>query len=308
MTKEFDVAVVGTVFVDVKGFPRAAYDPRGRNLGNVHFFHGGVGRNVVETMAQLEVKTSFVSTVDPSALGQEVVSRLNEIQVDTTFVEAVDKGMGMWLAILDERGDLAGSISQMPSLEAMEESILSNEESFLKRVNAVVLEIDLNERIAESIVKKANAKNIPLFGIPGNLDVLGKRLDLLHHFQCFICNDVEAEKLTTLALNEKKAIQEAAKILTTKGLKQIVITLGSKGCYFYDSETKEEGFLKPEPVEVIDTTGAGDSFFAGTVSALIKGEAISQAVRLGSKVAGLTISSAESTCLDLRNKLMLQNV
>jgi pseudouridine kinase len=91
-------------------------------------------------------------------------------------------------------------------------------------------------------------------------------------------------------------------------LKQIVITLGSKGCYFYDSNTKEEGFMNPEPVEVIDTTGAGDSFFAGTVSALIKGHALSQAVQLGSKVAGLTISSTESTCLDLRDRVKLQSV
>jgi pseudouridine kinase len=308
MNKKFDVAVIGTIFVDVKGFPNSPYDPRGRNLGNVSFFHGGVGRNVVETMAQLDVSTTFVSTVDPSALGQEVVNRLREHQVDTHYIEAMDKGMGMWLAILDERGDLAGSISQMPSLEVMETSILRKEESFMKQVNAVALEIDLNERIADSIVKKAVAENIPLFGIPGNLDVLGKRVGLLAHFQCFICNDVEAEKLTNIALSKKEDIQKAAKILTAKGLQQIVITLGSKGCYFYDSNTKEEGFINPESVEVIDTTGAGDSFFAGTVSALIKGQALSLAVQLGSKVAGLTISSAESTCLDLRERIKLQKV
>lgn len=304
MNKAFDVTVIGTIFVDIKGFPRGEYHPLGRNVGQVQFFHGGVGRNVVETLAQLELNPMFVSTVDQSGLGQEVIERLQRRGIDTTYVPAIEKeGMGMWMAILDERGDLAGSISQMPSLEIMESAILERADDFLSKSNAVVLEIDLNEQIAVSIVEKAVKKNLPLYGIPGNLDVLHKRLDLLQHFQCFICNEIEAQQLTSIIQDNPENREKAAKLLTSSGLKQVVITLGEKGCYYYDAKLEKGDFQPARIVEVVDTTGAGDSFFAGTVSALIKGESLAQAVQLGTSVAGWTISSSESTCQDLQERL-----
>jgi pseudouridine kinase len=309
MSKMFDVAVIGTIFVDIKGFPKESYHALGRNLGQVHFYHGGVGRNVVETMAQLDTKTAFVSTVDQSGLGQEVLERLQSNGIDITYVPAFEKeGMGMWMAILDERGDLAGSISQMPSLEIMEPTILGSADQFLSVSKAVVLEIDLNEKIAETIVEKTVERGLPLYGIPGNLDVLNKRLDLLEHFQCFICNEIEAEKLTSITLESEESIKKAAKFLTSSGLKQVVITLGPEGSYYYDAQTDQGAFQKAMKVDVVDTTGAGDSFFAGTISGLLKGESLAKAVELGTVVAGWTISSPESTCQDLAEKLAKEEV
>jgi pseudouridine kinase len=305
MNKASDVTVIGTIFVDIKGFPRGEYHPKGRNLGQVQFFHGGVGRNVVETLSQLGHSPMFVSTVDQSGLGQEVIERLQQRGIDTSYIPAVEKeGMGMWMAILDERGDLAGSISQMPSLEIMESEIIARADDFLSKSKAIVLEIDLNEQIAVSIVEKAVKKGLPLYGIPGNLDVLHKRLDLLEYFQCFICNEIEAQQLTSIIPDSQENREKAAKQLTSSGLKQVVITLGEKGCYYYDAELEKGGDQPATIVEVVDTTGAGDSFFAGTVSALIKGESLAQAVKLGTNVAGWTISSSESTCQNLKERLV----
>ena len=99
--------VFGAVFVDVKGFPSGKYIPTGRNIGRVEFVHGGVCRNVAENFAQLGVPVSFVSMVEDSAMGSEVCCRLEALGVDTTHVLREANGMGMWLAILDENGDLA---------------------------------------------------------------------------------------------------------------------------------------------------------------------------------------------------------
>lgn len=300
---KYDVVVVGTIFVDIKGFPQGSYDPRGRNIGNVQFFHGGVGRNVAETIAQLNVHTAFSSTVDTSALGQEVLERLQVMHIDTTYVQQEKEGMGMWLAIIDESGDLAGSISQMPSPDIMEAAILQAAPSFLEESKAVALEIDLTETIAETIVHEAIKRQVPIYGIPGNLEVIQKRKDLLQHVQCFICNDVEAHKLTSYSTETEGDIRKAAAAFISMGIKQIVITLGERGSFYLDSQTQEEGFIPASKVEVVDTTGAGDSFFAGTVAALIRGASLEQAVHQGTQVAAITISSPESTSRSLKEKL-----
>ena len=58
------IVVIGAVFVDIKGYPEANFIPTGRNAGWVDRVHGGVGRNVVEDIANCELRPTFVSLVD----------------------------------------------------------------------------------------------------------------------------------------------------------------------------------------------------------------------------------------------------
>lgn len=48
-----NTVVIGTTFVDLKGFAKYKYNPQGRNLGEVKIVHGGVGRNVVENFTNV---------------------------------------------------------------------------------------------------------------------------------------------------------------------------------------------------------------------------------------------------------------
>ena len=50
------IVVLGAVFVDIKGFPEDVYIPDGRNAGKVEYVHGGVSRNVVEDIANIELR------------------------------------------------------------------------------------------------------------------------------------------------------------------------------------------------------------------------------------------------------------
>ena len=110
------IVVVGAVFVDVKGFPEDQYIPTGRNAGKVEIVHGGVGRNVAEDIANIELRPTFVSLVDDTAEGEEVISKLRNHKVNTDYIRRVNDGMGMWLAVFDNMGDIAGSISKRPDL------------------------------------------------------------------------------------------------------------------------------------------------------------------------------------------------
>ena len=58
------IVVIGAVFVDIKGFPEDIYVPEGRNAGRIEYIHGGVTRNVVEDIANVELRPTYVSIVD----------------------------------------------------------------------------------------------------------------------------------------------------------------------------------------------------------------------------------------------------
>ena len=158
------IVVIGAVFVDIKGFPIDAYIPTGRNAGHIKYIHGGVSRNVVEDIANVELRPTFLSIVDESALGQEVIHKLQRHKVNTKYIQQIPEGMGTWLAVFSNDGDLAGSISQRPNLMPILDLVKEKGDEIFKDCDSIVLEADIDPEIIKVILdysKKYN-KNVTL--------------------------------------------------------------------------------------------------------------------------------------------------
>lgn len=300
-------AVIGTVFMDCKGFAKSHYNPAGRNLGSVKFVHGGVGRNVAENLANLGLNIEFVASLDRSGIGREITGRLAKSGTGLRYmVEAESRGMGLWLAIMNDAGDLAGSISQMPDLIHLENHIGENGADIVRQSGHIVLELDLNEYISRKVIDLAREHRRPVYGIPGNLSVIMGSPDILTGLDCFICNNIEAERLLGVRLDDDNIASlewELARFVAARQMAAMVVTLGAKGCVYYDARAGMAGYQPVFPVTVLDTSGAGDAFFSGTVMGLIRGRTLAEAVVYGTKVASWTIQSAENTCRDLAAKM-----
>lgn len=108
----------------------------------------------------------------------------------------------------------------------------------------------------------------------------------------------EGQILTGLMLPE-----DIAAFYLDKGVKAVVIKLGSKGAY-YRSQL-EEGYVKGIAVEkVIDTVGAGDGFAVGFVSGLLDEVSLQEAVRRGNTIGALAVqSNGDNDGYPTRNKL-----
>ena len=293
--------VIGTAFMDVKGFSKGAYDPQGRNVGDVKFLHGGVGRNVAENFANVGMPVSFVGMLEDSAIGRDVERRLTERGVDLDHAPiAPENGIGMWLAILDETGDLAGSISRMPDLGFLEEYLSQEIEVIVSGADAVVLEMDLNERIAETVVREARRQGKPIYVIVGNLSVILSRKDLVSQTDCFICNNIEAAKFFGAAnvtgFSAPQMLEFLPSAAQAAGIASMVVTMGGQGAVYYDGRSGDSGICPPCPTNVVDTTGAGDAFFSGTVMGLVRGNTLADAVGYGARLASATIGSEQATC------------
>ena len=113
------IVVFGAVFVDVKGYPLAKYIPGGRNVGRVVQTHGGVSRNIAEDIANVELRPTFVSVVDETGAGTDVLEKLRRHKVNTDYIVRRPDGMGVWLAVFDNSGDVVASISRRPDLGAL---------------------------------------------------------------------------------------------------------------------------------------------------------------------------------------------
>ena len=183
---------VGSIFTDIKGFASASYRPKERNLGRVEFVHGGVCRNIAEDIASSGMPVTFVSLTEESALGTEVVTRLNDCGVNTEFILPVkSNGIGKWLVILDEKGDVSAQLSCPPDMKPLAAFIDSYGDEFVKSAENIILEMDIGEEITEKILSLAEKYGKQVYPIVGNMSVLLKRSDYICRCDCFVCNELE---------------------------------------------------------------------------------------------------------------------
>lgn len=293
--------VIGSIFVDVKGFAQGNYLPEGTNIGDVQVTPGGVCRNVAEDLAHLGIKSTFVSLVDETALGRDVRESLTAIGVDTSHIIDAPRGMGMWLAILDENGDLRGSISRQPEQQALEKHIEEAGDALVAQSRGVVLCFDTNAAITSKVLELAEKHGKPVYGLVGNMGLLMRHPEYLKKTACFICNEHEAERLFDRPVQELRP-EEMLPMLVQEsrnaGIPAMVITMGPLGSVYVDHRTGEFGRCPAQSVNMVDSTGAGDAFFTGTVAAITRGIPLSQAVRAGTALAARTLQVAGACCPD----------
>lgn len=292
------ITVIGAVFVDIKGFPEGNYIPTGRNVGRVEYVHGGVSRNVVEDIANMELRPTFLSIVDDSALGHDVKNKLEKHKVNTKYMLSQPQGMGTWLVVFNHDGDVAGSISQRPNLLPLLDVLNEKGDEIISESDSVVLEVDIDRPIVKKVLELCAKYNKPVFGLVSNMSIAVERRDLLQQFTCFICNQLEAGQLFLDDYSEYTPEQMEAKLKThvaSGNIPSMIVTMGGKGAVFATKEGKS-GYCPARKVFVKDTTGAGDSFCAGVSATMTYGKSIEEAMEIGSFLAASVITSMENVC------------
>ncbi len=292
------IVVVGAVFVDIKGFPNDLYIPKGRNAGRVEIVHGGVGRNVAKDIANLELRPRFVSMVDDTPEGAAVEKNLRDHKVDTQYLITVPDGMGMWLAVFDETGDIAGSISKRPAMDPLAKLIEEKGDEIFSGADSIITEIDIDKNVLKQVFFYAEKYDIPVYAVVANMSIASKRRDLILKTSCFVCNEQEAgilfvRKFEGMGPDELR--DELSELVIRAGIPAMVVTMGGQGSV-YATRDGRKGYCPAHHVSVRDTTGAGDAFCAGVSVGLTYGKTMDESLEIGTRLAASVITVSENVC------------
>ena len=292
------IVVIGNVFIDIKGFPNARYIPSGRNSGRVEIVQGGVGRNIAEDIGNLELRPTFVTTVDATAQGEDVIKKLSRHKVNTSYIVPAENGMGMWLAVFDETGDVAGSISKRPDMSALSELIDSRGDEIFSDCDSIIVEIDLDKAIIKSVLRFAKKYGKKVFAAVANMSLAADRRDFMKQVDCFVCNRQEAELFFMedySGLSPDQLCGRLTQNIADSEIRSMVVTLGENGSVYAD-EYGNSGYCPAMNIQLFDSTGAGDAFCAGMAAGLTYGCSLSKSVEIGTRLAAAVISSADNVC------------
>ena len=292
------IVVIGAVFVDIKGYPLSTYIPGGRNAGRVEQVHGGVCRNVAEDIANVELRPTFVSLVDDTGSGQDVIDKLAKHKVNTKYIEKVPDGMGTWLAVFDNDGDVCAAISKRPDTTPLTQLLKEKGDEIFADCDGIAIEFDLEKETVKQILHFAKKYHKKVYAAISNMSIAMERRAFLQEIDCFVCNQQEAGLLFSDEYDHM-APEEMCRTLAANvhsaNIPCMVVTMGGEGAV-YARSNGENGIVPAKKVDVIDTTGAGDAFFAGTVIGLTYGKTLPESCEIGSRLAASVICTAENVC------------
>lgn len=292
------IVVIGAVFVDIKGYPTNTYIPGGRNVGRVEEVHGGVSRNIVEDIANVELRPTYISLVDQTAVGDDVLKKLQNHKVNTDYMRRTEDGMGTWLAIFDNDGDVIAAISKRPDLRPIADILDESGDEIFQNAESILIEIDMDKDVVKRVFQLAKKYEKPIFAAVTNMSIAVERRDFLQLTDCFACNRNEAGILFSEdyeSVEPEQMMEILSEKVTRARIPRMIVTLGADGAV-YASADGEKGWCPSKKVAVKDTTGAGDAFFAGVSIGLTYGKSLEEACEIGTRLSTSVIVTAENVC------------
>jgi len=281
------IAVIGSSNTDMVIKTSKLPIPGETILGGKFFMNpGGKGANQAVAAARLGGKVSFIAKTGDDVFGKQARQIFENENINTDYL-VTDPGhpSGVALITVDAKGENCIVVAPGSNGYLSQGDIeLAREEILRSDIVLMQLEIPL-----ETVVYAANlafdaGKKVILNPAPAAqiTDELLSKLYLITP------NETEAELISGVPVKDIESATLAARNLFGRGVKVVIITLGSKGALLY---TGDEAKLIPSPkVEAIDTTAAGDVFNGAIAVAISEGLELEKAVEFACKAAAISVT------------------
>jgi sugar/nucleoside kinase (ribokinase family) len=280
------VLCIGDLMLDIVA--QIPTSPHDLHLGNdtrtvISTHGGGAGGNVASWLAVLGNDVTMVGRIGDDAAGAAITSEFDALGI--SYGDIVKDGLhtGVVICLVDPSGERtmladnganAGlSIDDLPALDGVDAIYITGYAPLAPLSRIGVLEM----------VRVINARGIPIFFDPATV---GGMKDVPIDEILSWCG-----LMNTLIMNEEEAIYlsgssdlEAALEFFLEYAQRAIIKRGSQGAIGLERRG-EIISVGTHATEVIDTTGAGDSFAAGFIDAITSGSNFSQAIERASAVA-----------------------
>ena len=286
------ISVFGVFVADLCFFANAIPEKGQTILGNNHIVGpGGKGSNQAIAAARLGGSVNFITKIGKDQNADMALSLYRDEGMDTSCVIQDENHLtGVAGIMINEKtGDNA--INIVPGAAAtLTKKDIDNNLSFIKKSEIFLTQLETPYEATSYALKKAKEFNlITIFNPAPASEINQNDFKLIDYFTP---NETEASFYLKKKVESKEEIEIAAKMFLEKGVKNIVITLGSRGVYFANST--ENYFVDAFNLKdkVIDTTGAGDAFNGAFAYALSNNDKNKEALKFANKVAGISTTRA----------------
>ena len=273
--------------MDIKAKTLSAHILATSNPAEIITKPGGVARNIAHNLATLGCNTTLLTVIGNDSNAETILSATKTAGVNTSQIIRVNAPTGIYLALLDDSGELVTAASDMTCLEALSKEKIKNKSDLIKQNTYIIADCNLLEETLAEIATQAAERMIVE---PVSVSKCKKLLTLLQNHAIFLATP-NLDQIE--ALTGSRNPETAAKQLHKLGLRNVVIHAGSEGAYASDGQNFTH--IPSSATKIIDVTGAGDAATAGLIFGLTQNLPLAQAAEIGQEIAAKVIASRSST-------------
>lgn len=246
---------------------------------------GGKGANQAVAAARLGGDVMLVAKVGNDIFGKQSIDGFKKEKINTDFVFIDEEApSGTALIMVNEEGEncivvAPGANAQLLPADIAQIKTISEAAIILMQLEIHMETIAAVKKIATTNKRKVIINPAPAQKLPD---------ELLNGLFLITPNETEACLLTNINVKDEATAAQAAKVFLSKGVLNVIITLGKQGAYF---QNKDLQFITDAPVvKAVDTTAAGDTFSAAIAVAVTEKMEWKQAVQFAVKAASISVT------------------
>lgn len=270
--------VVGSINVDLvftsEIRPKAGETVMGSTFSTIP---GGKGANQAVAASKLGASSCMVGCIGNDQNGEFSINNLNLMNVDTSCIKKTDNAPTGVANIVVAEHDNSIIVIAGANYEITKEDIDKCKDVILS-ADIVLLQLEIPLDVVEYTADMCRKNNVRVLLNPAPAVELPKTL--IENATYITPNEHELN----IILGKQNNVDETIKMYPNK----IIVTMGSRGVKYFDGS--EMKIVPSYNVEVVDTTGAGDTFCGGLAAALVRGDNLEDAIKFANKAAAISIT------------------
>lgn len=280
------ILVVGSLVVDLVAVtdraPNAGETLIGRSFD---IFHGGKGANQAVAAKRLGADVTMVGCVGMDIFGEDFMHTMTEEGFSTQHIKRTDGAKtGCSLITLETNGQNRICITPGANLCFTSEE-LKAKEVLIENAGTVVTQCEMRPEIVDDLAAMCKKHHKRFILNPAPARTFSD--ETLSAVTVLTPNETELGIMVGRPLETDQEFEDAAKELLSRGVENVIVTLGSRGSMLVNKEGVK--IVPAMHVNAVDTVGAGDSFTGSLAAFLEEGKDILSAMKLSTIVAGLQV-------------------
>lgn len=294
------LVAIGGSNVDIFGYVNNPIIQGDSNPGTIKQSTGGVARNIAENISRLNYRVSLISAIGNDHRGQIILDELNELGIDTENILSLPHDRtSVYFAIINNKGDMEVALNDMEIVDKITPDIIYKKRKIIENAEGTIVDTNISEETIEYILNNIEQKYyVDAVSVTKAYKIKNK----LNKIYFLKANKLEAEILSDIKINNIEDAVFAAKKLISSGLKSIVITMGEDGAVYVDRKNTE--FVKSDPLEIVNATGAGDAFMAAYVHSDVNNMKIKDRLKFATAASRIALKSERTNS----EKLSIENI
>ena len=247
---------------------------------------GGKGANQAVAAVRAGAKVDLIASISRDDYGNQAFARLRHEGIGVQSIHRPREGnSGLALILIDAQGQNLISVARS-SNDSLTAQIVREGLRRLKGSDVLVLQLEIPQvAVTAALTSAAGVGSITVLN-PAPARPLS--VALLKKVHTLIPNESELALLTAQRVNSAASIESAAKGLLRTGIKQVIVTCGSRGVCWVRSDLTL--WMPAAKVRAIDTTGAGDCFTGAFAAAIAAGLPTREAIEFAVRAAGISVT------------------